>query len=114
MKSRIPKKAQRLIDACKSVSDKVSERVAIKLQVIPTRMEVGVTPLSICNRFDVYFNGVKQTRCTVADTVEGYITRYAMYKSYDNLRPLANEQKHSPLTETLYGDVRIVLKGKKP
>ena len=102
MKSRIPKKAQRLIDACKSVSDKVSERVAIKLQVIPTRMEVG------------YFNGVKQTRCTVADTVEGYITRYAMYKSYDNLRPLANEQKHSPLTETLYGDVRIVLKGKKP
>lgn len=40
------------------------------------RLDINKDTQARCNLFDVFFNGVKQTLCTVADEEKGYIERY--------------------------------------
>lgn len=70
----------------------------------PNRLQVGYSPAAYCNAYDVYFNGVKQTLCTVADVKRGYITRYIKGKGRTGIG-------HD--METLFGEVKIVLRGVK-
>jgi hypothetical protein len=75
----------------------------------PRRLELGVTPQEICNQYDVYFNGVKQTLCCVADMDKGYIKRYLRGIGR---KPVVNKNNKYDM-ELLFGDVQIVPKGAK-
>lgn len=53
--------------------------------------------VALCHRAEIYLNGVKQDRVTVADEEGGYIVRYAAERAGAD---------HWP-TEMLYGRVEI-------
>lgn len=74
---------------------------------VPKRMETDKTPIAILKAFDVYFNGEKQTECTVADTEAGYIVRYIRSKRTNQLVRCDG----SYATEKLHGKVEFVRKG---
>lgn len=44
----------------------------------PKRMDINTTPRSVCNAWDVFFNGQKQRACVIADRETGYIKRYKL------------------------------------
>jgi hypothetical protein len=75
----------------------------------PRRLELGVTPTRICNAYDVYFDGKRQTLCTVADIDKGYIKRYVRGVGR---KPVANKNGAFDM-ELLFGKVEIVPKGAK-
>ena len=52
-------------------------------------------------RAEVYLNGVQQNLCTVADEEKGYIVRY----------PKDPEKRLNEEMETVYGEVKIVIRG---
>jgi len=43
---------------------------------VRTRLEVGVDPVEVLRQFDVYLDGVLQTKCLVADVKAGFVRRY--------------------------------------
>lgn len=68
----------------------------------PRRMDSDTTPRDVCEAFDVYFNGIRQLCCKVADVDKGYIVRY---KRSVGRKPVGTE------TEVLRGKVEIRRKG---
>lgn len=43
---------------------------------VPKRLDIAVDNISECSKYDVFFNGIRQTACRVADVEQGYIVRY--------------------------------------
>lgn len=68
----------------------------------PRRMHSGTTPASVCDAFDVFFNGIRQLCCKTADVDKGYIVRY---KKSVGRKPVGTA------TEVLRGKVEIRRKG---
>jgi hypothetical protein len=68
----------------------------------PRRMDSETTPREVCEAFDVYFNGIRQLCCKVADVDKGYIVRY---KRSIGRKPMTTQ------TEVLRGKVEIRRKG---
>lgn len=104
--SHIPKRAQRAIDAANKARAKVEvERVAKVAALPPIRfMALNVTPRPIINLHDVYFNGVKQHLCLIADVDNGMIRRWLYGKG--------NRPAEGSPYEDVFGKVEIKLKGK--
>lgn len=73
--SRIPRKAQRAIDAANRRRAAAGE-VPAQASALPKRLDVGTMNGAYCRLFDVYLNGVKQTTLKVADVDGGYVDRY--------------------------------------
>lgn len=96
-KSYIPKKAQRLIEGCRKSTQEALANKPISMK--RTRLSIHEHPVAVLKRYDVYFNGEKQSLCVVADAELNYITRYK-YSIEDGQ------------VETLHGIVEIVLKTK--
>lgn len=101
--SRIPKSAQRKIDKY------------ARMKALPTSNQKEVvedfrTPMTLrqgdpgVGKWDVYFNGERQTLCMYADARSGTIVRY---KHGSGNTPLTKE------TERLRGNVVIVRKGQR-
>lgn len=117
----IPKGAQKRLNAISAMrkntlstlshmSAEVNRRVHEEAGgIIPRRMELGITPRHVVNAYDVYFNGKKQTLCTVADVDKGYIKRYIRGVGR---KPVANKEGTYDM-ETLFGKVEIISKGVK-
>lgn len=88
----------------------VTERVLTQAAgEIPRRLELGVTPQHVCFAYDVYFDGKKQTLCTVADVDKGYIKRYIRGVGH---KAVANKNGKYDM-ELLFGKVEIIPKGAK-
>lgn len=45
---------------------------------IPNRLDIEVDTRLYCKQFDVFFNGVKQRLCQVADVKAGFIIRFKL------------------------------------
>jgi hypothetical protein len=72
--------------------------VSTQAAPIPRRMDSDTTPRHICESHDVFFNGIRQLCCKVADVDQGYIVRY---KKSVGRRPVGTA------TEVLRGKVEI-------
>lgn len=104
--SHIPKSAQRKIDAAnraraaRTATGPHAGIVDAQPPPTPKRLDITTMPGAYCRAFNVYFNGVKQNLCQVADVERGYITRY-----------LRGDSKNRPLppyeTATEHGAVVI-------
>lgn len=77
----------------------------MSVQEIPTRLVAAEDNKHELQKWDVYFDGKKQTQCIVADVGKGFIERY---KSMFGVRISRGGR---PLKETLYGKVLIVPTG---
>jgi hypothetical protein len=102
--NRIPKKAQRAIDAANRAREQQKSRQYERFAALPPMrfMSLHQTPRNIINMYDVFFNGEKQRLCTIADVGQGMIRRWK-YGTGSVPAP------GSP-TEDLFGKVEIRLK----
>lgn len=73
----------------------------------PKRLSVDEHSADYCRMFEVFLDGKKQTRCTVADVEHGYVIRY---KNAIFGIPIKNHKTGKVETETVKGLVRIVHK----
>ncbi len=76
--NRIPKKAQRAIDAANRAREKTKSDEFKRRAALPEMrfMSLTKTPRNIINMYDVFFNGEKQKLCTLADVGTGTIHRW--------------------------------------
>jgi hypothetical protein len=70
-----------------------------------TRLDVDVDGVEHCQKFDVFFNGKKQSQCLIADATRGYIKRY---RTLWGKRVIDRHQR--PMLEELRGKVEIIPK----
>lgn len=117
----VPKGAQKRLNAMAMVRANTAATLAVmSIQTtqrvlkeaggdVPRRLELGVTPTRICNAYDVYLDGVKQTLCIIADVDKGYIKRYIRGVGR---KPVPNKNGMFD-TELHFGKVEIVPKGAK-
>lgn len=115
---RIPKSAQRHIDAMQKVRAETAKALAAAGErkaaasrgyagPVPLRMDLATTPREVAAAHDVYFNGVKQTLCVFACMETGTIKRYRKGVGHS---PVRGKDGNAEM-ETLQGDVVIVPKG---
>jgi hypothetical protein len=101
MGGRIPKSAQRAIN--KANAQRAASVLIQAAQVAnistPRMMQLGVTPRSIMNMHEVFFNGEKQLLCTYANVGEGKIIRWN--------RGIGNRPAKGAVLEEVYGKVEI-------
>lgn len=75
---------------------------AVKLLQVPTRLDLAKHGAGHCKQFNVFFNGIRQTACTIADSELGEITRFKHMKGHVGIRVNGRDE-----VEVLKGDVRI-------
>lgn len=73
---------------------------------LPVRLSLEVDGMD-CANYDVYFKGIKQTRCSIADTQHGYVVRFKTQVFGVPQR----KRDGTFATEKLHGKVEILLKG---
>ncbi len=76
---------------------------------VPNRLSITDQSFEYCQKWDVYFNGMKQRHCTIADVERGYIVRYRL--GVGGI-PIAN-RKGKVETVRCVGVVKIVPKGQE-
>lgn len=76
------------------------------MSAVPNRLDLDVDPVIECKKYDVFFNGKKQTLCHVADVRNGYILRYKL--GFGNIPVKGRDGRFH--TEMLKGNVEIKLK----
>lgn len=73
---------------------------------LPVRLSLEHDGMA-CANYDVYFRGVKQSRCSIADSQHGYVVRFKTQVFGIPQR----KRDGSFVTEKLHGKVEILLKG---
>lgn len=106
MTNKKVRRARRLLERSDAIDARDLDIKRAHQMPIPKRLELGRTPDSICRAYDVYFNGVKQRLCKLADVEKGRIIRY---KNGIGNQPVA--KGFGIQIEELFGNVEIRRKG---
>lgn len=53
-----------------------ADPVPVDPNKVPKRLDINSTPREVCKAWRVFFNGVEQRACIIADREKGYILRY--------------------------------------
>lgn len=73
------------------------------------KLELATDGVATCMQYDVFFDGKRQTQCTVADAKAGYVIRYKLTFGVP-----AVDRHGKRITELVNGKVEIVPKGSQP